>query len=103
MARASSARSRRHPDRPLGIGSHCSRSRRTSRYNVDNDPEPLWDELLAHLLRDLPDDDVSLLVVQLTTATALPIGRPASPPAAMSRTRGPPAVRAPPTTASTRV
>ena len=38
------------------------------------DPETLCDELFARLLPDLPEDDVGLLVVHLTTATASPIG-----------------------------
>jgi chemotaxis family two-component system sensor kinase Cph1 len=37
------------------------------------DPETLCDELFARLLPDRPHDDVGLLVVHLTTATALPV------------------------------
>jgi two-component system, chemotaxis family, sensor kinase Cph1 len=48
------------------------------------DPETLCDELFARLLPDRPQDDVGLLVVHLTTATALPVGRPSPPPPAMS-------------------
>lgn len=51
---------------------------------VLRDPETLCDELFARLLPDLPEDDVGLLVVHLTAATALPIGRPCPPPAAVS-------------------
>jgi serine phosphatase RsbU (regulator of sigma subunit) len=43
------------------------------------DPETLCDELFARLLPDRPHDDVGLLVVQLTTGTALPISRPCPP------------------------
>jgi serine phosphatase RsbU (regulator of sigma subunit) len=48
------------------------------------DPETLCDELFARLLPDRPHDDVGLLVVNLATATARPIGRPCPPPAALS-------------------
>jgi serine phosphatase RsbU (regulator of sigma subunit) len=37
-----------------------------------HDPETLCDELLTRLLPDWPEDDVCLLVVHLTTPTALP-------------------------------
>jgi hypothetical protein len=39
-------------------------------------PEVLRDELLTRLLPPYPEDDVSLLVVHLTTPPALPIDRP---------------------------
>jgi hypothetical protein len=39
-------------------------------------PELLGDELLARLLPPCPEDDVSLLVVHLTTPTAVHVGRP---------------------------
>jgi serine phosphatase RsbU (regulator of sigma subunit) len=48
------------------------------------DPEILCDELFARLVPDLPEDDVGLLVVHLTTAAALPIGRSTPPPAVLS-------------------
>jgi chemotaxis family two-component system sensor kinase Cph1 len=48
------------------------------------DPESLCGQLFARLLPDWPEDDVGLLVPHLTTSTALPIGRPSPPPAAVS-------------------